>query len=204
LLTPRHCLCRRSHSKCICKRWPRIHSLSRWSLMLCAILLIGGGRSTPFLERYSRMSSQVHSWYSLFAMAQPRNIIGGLHAMQSERHTRSGYSSERRDRKRDSRGKGHRDDRRERRRDHSPDTRDRISSRSSLRGLRSPSDSSRFSSPSRNSDDKRSSYPRKGKEAADCRYQEWSRREDKGRSSRPQDKSRQGRSGTRSGCFNFG
>ena len=47
--------------------------------------------------------------------AQPPR--GGLHAMQTERHPRSWYPSERRDLERDSRGRACRDDRREPRRD---------------------------------------------------------------------------------------
>ena len=131
--------------------------------------------------------------------------------MQHERPLRSGYTIERRDLERDSRGRGRRDDRREprlaewreKRRDDSRDTRDRSSSRSSFRGRRPSSYSSRFSVRSRNSDN-RKSYTSKGQESVNRRSHERCRREDNGKFSRPQDKSRQGRSGTRGGCFNYG
>ena len=74
LLIPRHHLCRRSPSQWRCKRWPRLRNLSRWSLMLCAILRIGSGLSMPFLERDSRKSSQAAHWVSPLAMALPHNL----------------------------------------------------------------------------------------------------------------------------------
>ena len=111
--------------------------------MLCAILRIGSGRFMPFwgatAERIIRPPIGSVLWlWPYRTTSEWRHACDAVGAPSSEwvpeRAARSGARLQ---------WQGRRDDRRKRRRYHSSDTRDRSSSRSSFRGRRSPSDSTK-------------------------------------------------------------